>query len=136
MNRIRRKRRRNDVLHLLTESRCLRTRFLNSVSKTHQRPLMDTSGRGGKHRTPVPNKCQDVMSNTKVDRCVYQIAPWGFCSPFSCITDEKERSSEICSFGNDVVKFQRLCFCVVVVSAAKILELCFEQDPSSCFIHF
>lgn len=79
---------------------------------------------------------QDVMTNMKADWCVHQIALWGFHSLFSCITDEKEWSSEICSFGNNVLKFQRLHFCAVVVRVAKILELCFELDPLSCLIHF
>lgn len=96
---------------------------------------MDTGG--GEHPPPVRNKCQDVMTNTKTDRCVHRIAArGGFRSPFSCIADETKRSSEICSFGNNVVKFQRLRFCVVVASIAKTLELCFELDPLSCFIHF
>lgn len=129
-NRIRR-RRRNNVLHLLRVSRCLRIGFLNSVSTTHSNPLRDKSGRWGLH----PPR-QDVMTNMKADWCVHQIALWSFHSLFSCITDEKEWSLEICSFGNNVVKFQRLRFCVVVVRVAKILELCFELDPLSCLIHF
>lgn len=38
--------------------------------------------------------------------------------------------------GNDVAKFQRLHFCVVVVSAAKTLDLCLESNPLSCSLHF
>lgn len=87
-------------------------------------------------RSALHNKCQDVMTNTKTDRCVHQLALWGFHFLFSCITDKKEWSSEICNFGNNVVKFQWLRFCVVVVSVAKIFELCFELDPLSCLINF